>query len=300
MDDWNDLKLVLAISRSGSLTSAARDLAVAHSTAFRRLNALEGRLGVRLFERLPAGAYAPTTAGERMTAAAERVESEAAALDRDLLGADTRLSGTLKVTSSETLGYKILTPLIAEFREKHPGIDVTLVVDNRVLSLSRREADVALRVARPKEPDLHGRKVAEIGWCVYGARRLLEGAGRIEAADLPRQRFIGWEEGVGGINTADWLNRTLPEGAFAYRTNSVINQMIAARAGVGLALLPCYLGDGEPLLARVLPEPLRDIDRELWMVTHADLRRTARVRAFMDVIGQGIGARRVEIAGRAD
>jgi len=151
MEDWNEPQLVLAVHRASSLTGAAKALDIDQSTAFRRLNALEARLGVRLFERLPGGAYQATAAGERMTAAAERMEDEALAIDRDIAGRDHRLSGRLRVTSSETLAYRKLTDHLARFRQTHPGIVVELVIDNRVLNLSRREADIALRPMRPKE-----------------------------------------------------------------------------------------------------------------------------------------------------
>jgi molybdate transport repressor ModE-like protein len=170
MDDWNEPRLVLAIHRAGSLTGAAKALGIDHSTAFRRLNAVEGQLGVRLFERLPGGAYEATAAGERMAAAAERMEDETLALDRDIAGRDRRLAGRLRVTSSETLAYRELTRHLAAFRKEHPGIVVELAIDNRVLSLSRREADIALRPIRPKEGDLWGRKLADVAWAVYGAK----------------------------------------------------------------------------------------------------------------------------------
>lgn len=297
MDDWNDLRLVLAILRAGSLTAAAKALGVNHSTAFRRLAALEARLGVRLFERLPAGLYAPTSSGERMAAAAERVETETAALDRDLLGADLRLSGRLRVTCSETLAYALLTPCIAEFRTAHPGITVDLVIDNRVLSLSRREADVALRVSRPKEADLHGRKVADLAWALYATPSLLARLGAFRPDRLEDVPLVGWEEAMTGVNSADWLAREAPEAAIVYRTNSVVNQMVAARAGVGVALLPCFLADAEPGLVRAWPEPIFEIGRDLWIVTHADLRRTARVRAFIEMTVAFLVAHRAQLAG---
>lgn len=299
MDDWNDLRLVLAISRSGSLTAAAKALGVVHSTAFRRLAAMEAGLGVRLFERLPAGVYAPTDAGERIAAAAERIETETAALDRDLLGADLRLSGRLRVTCSETLAFSLLTPAIAEFRTAHPGIVLDLVIDNRVLSLSRREADIALRVSRPREGDLYGRKVADIGWTLYATAGLVEAIGPFNLQSLGRHPFVGWEQQVTGVNTADWLERNVSEDALVYRTSSVINQMIAAREGMGVALLPCYLGDAEPRLQRLVAEPLDELARELWIVTHTDLRRTARVRAFMESIAAHLARHRDLISGRA-
>lgn len=290
MDNWNELRLVLAIQRAGSLTAAAKALGVDHSTAFRRLNALEAGLGVRLFERLPGGTYQATDGGARMAIAAERMEDEALALDRDITGRDHRLSGRLRVTSSETLAYCVLTRHLAAFRQAHPGIVVELVIDNRVLNLSRREADIALRPVRPKEGDLWGRKLADVAWTLYGAPDYLavNGGPVADTNELGRYGLIGWEETTAGIQAADWLDRTATADAFVYRTNSLVNQLGAARASIGLALLPCYLGDGDPGLARALREPVPELMGELWIVTHADLKATARVRAFFDLVGVGL------------
>lgn len=290
MDDWNEPRLVLAVHRAGSLTGAAKKLGIDHSTAFRRLNAVETRLGVRLFERLPGGSYAATAAGERMAAVAERMEDETLALDRDIAGRDHRLSGRLRVTSSETLAYSRLTAHLAVFRQAYPGIVVELAIDNRVLSLSRREADIALRPIRPKEGDLWGRKLAGVAWALYGAPKYLEVNGGLIAGpeDLPDHALIGWEETASGILAADWLGRSAPSEAFVYRTSSLVNQLGAARAGIGIALLPCYLGDCQADVVRASPEPIADLTGELWIVTHADLKRTARVRAFFELVGDGL------------
>ena len=295
MDDWNDLRLVLAVARAGSLTGAAEVLRVNHSTAFRRLGSLEQRLGVRLFERLPGGTYLATAAGERAAAAAERIETEAAALGRDIAGQDVRLTGRLRVTSSETLAFRLLTPAIRRFRDAHPGITVELVIDNRVLSLSRREADIALRVMRPTEGDLHGRKLADIAWTVYAPREM-GASGEDSLGALSHLPVIGWEDGVRGINAAEWLDRHVPDTQIVYRTNSVVNQLVAAKAGLGAAVLPCYLGDPEADLVRLF-DPVRELARELWIVTHADLRRTARVRAFLDIVGEALLAERALLTG---
>ncbi|WP_395446432.1 LysR family transcriptional regulator (plasmid) [Aminobacter sp. UC22_36] len=294
MDDWNELRLVLSVARAGSLTAAAGLLGIDHSTVFRRLNALEQRLAVRVFERLPGGTYQLTPAGERMAAAAERMEDEALALARDIAGADGRLSGRLRVTSSETLAYSRLTGHLAAFRQAHPGIVVELAIENRVLSLSRREADVALRPIRPKEGDLWGRKLAGVAWTFFASPAYVDAnGGAIEGPDdLGRHALVGWEETAGGIMAADWLDRNVAGERFVYRTNSLVNQAIAARAGIGLALLPCYLGDGEPGLARALAEPLQELAGELWIVTHSDLKATARIRAFFDVVGEGLARER--------
>jgi DNA-binding transcriptional LysR family regulator len=146
MLDWDDLRYVLAIARTGVLAGAGTALGVNHSTMFRRLNALEETLGVQLFERLPGG-YVATEAGERLIGAAERVEAEVLAAEREITGRDTRLCGRLRVTCSETLAFRLLTAEIARFRGLHPGIQIELVIDNRQLDLARREADVAC--ARP-------------------------------------------------------------------------------------------------------------------------------------------------------
>lgn len=300
MDDWNALRLVLAVRRAGSLTGAARLLGIDHSTAFRRLNATEAGLGVRLFERLPGGTYAPTVAGGRMAAAAEWIEDEILAVDRDIAGRDHRLSGRLRITASETLAHSRLTPHLAAFREAHPGIVVELLIDNRVLSLSRREADIALRPIRPKESDLWGRKLADVAWGLYAAPGYLatHGGPIAEPGELSRHAVIGWEEEAGGIQAADWLGRALPPGAFVYRTNSLVNQQGAASAGIGIALLPCYLGDLRPDVERAMPEPVPDLTGELWIVTHADLKNTARVRAFFELVGGRLARERGLFEGR--
>lgn len=287
MPDWDDLRYALAIARNGSLAAAARALAVDSSTVFRHLNALEERLGAKVFERLPSG-YRPTESGGRLLEAAERMETEAIAIDRELSGRDTRLSGKLRVTSSETLAFRMLTEEIARFREAHPGIEVELTIDNRALDLSRREADVALRATRPREPDLFGRKLADILWAIYEladkAAARSKARGKNPLAGKP---FVSWAETAQGIKAARWLSDNIPREAVVYRSSSVLNQLVAAKSGMGLAVLPCYLGDPEDGLMRVT-EPIPELTTELWLITHQALKESARVRAFMDMVGEGI------------
>lgn len=298
MDDWNDLRLVLAVARAGGLSGAARALAVNHSTAFRRLNALEERLGARLFERLPGGAYVLTPAGERIAAAAERVETETAALDREIAGRDHRLTGRVRLTMPEAFAYRLFPPLMARFRALYSGVQVELTIDSRVLSLSRREADVALRGLRPKEGDLFGKRLCDVAWCIYGAPALLAQHGSLrEPAELASFPVIGWAQDTVGVNVADWIEATAPPEAIIYRASGPIHQAVAAREGIGLAVLPCYLGDLEPGLARAFPQPLPALSRELWVITHEDLRGTARIRACLDVISEGVAAQRALIEG---
>lgn len=287
---WDDLRFVLAIARGGNLRAAAAALGVNHSTMFRRLNAVEQTIGSKLFERLASG-YRPTDSGQRLIEAAERMETEALALDRDLTGRDTRLTGALRVTASETLAFGMLAGEIARFRASHPGIQVELLVDNRVFDLSRREADIALRATRPTQGDLFGRKLAEIRWCFYASPGYLavhKTPRRL--ADIGKHAMIGWGEAVQPTKAATWLAKHLPSASAGYRSGSLVNQFLAAKAGMGLALLPCYLGDSDNGLVRVLT-PLSDLRTELWLVTHRSLKDTARIRAFMEIVGDGLKKR---------
>lgn len=297
MTSWEDLRLALAVARAGGLKGAASLLAVDPSTVFRRLAALEQGLGVRLFDR--EGAYRPTAAGERLVQAAERIEAEAAALDRELTGVDQRLTGRLRVTCSETMAFRLLPAQLTGFRRAHPGILLELVVDNRQLSLARREADVALRTSRPEEGHLWGRRLAGIAWAAYAGRAYLDGrAADAPDAGLAGHELIGWEEGSAPVRAAAWLAGQVPKERLVYRSNSLINQYAAARAGLGVAVLPCYLADPEPDLPRLTP-PIEALSGELWIVTHADLKTTARVRAFMTLVGEGLRAARDLLEGRA-
>src|SRR5262245_46733186 len=290
----SDLPLILALARARTLASAAEKLGVDLSTVFRRLNALESRLRVRLFDRSARG-YQLTAAGERAAAAAERVETELLSLDREISGRDQHLSGVLRVTASETLSYAVLPPLFAAFHEAHPRIQLVLTIDNRMLDLSRREADVALRVQRPTDPTLFGRRLTTIAWAFYGpenATPLRRAAG---AFNFAKHAVIGWDE-PSRLVASDGIAQHVPAERICFRSNSLVNQLMAVRAGVGIALLPCYLADGETRIRRISPV-LPDLASELWIVTHQDLRHTARIRAFLSVIGDAIAAARRSFEG---
>jgi DNA-binding transcriptional LysR family regulator len=295
--DWNDLRSFLAIARHGSLQGAARGLGVNHSTVFRRLNALEARLGTRLFDRSPRG-YALTVAGEHMLASAERVEDEILGLERRLLGGDVRLSGTLRVTTTDTLVHGLLGPHLRAFQVAYPAIELELISGNAFFDLSRREADVALRPSRHPGDAMLGRKLAEIAVALYGARDYLAARGRpTDVADLGGHALIMGDASLGHLPATRWLTERAPAAATVLRCNSWLSQFAAACAGLGLAALPCFLGDPAPELARVLP-PEPALAGELWLVTHPDLRRTARVRAFMDTLARGLRRERALLEGR--
>jgi DNA-binding transcriptional LysR family regulator len=289
-----DLPLILALARHRTLAAAAEQLNVDLSTVFRRLNALEKRLRVRLFDRSARG-YQLTSAGDRAARAAERVETELLALDREISGRDQQLSGVLRVTASETLSHAVLPQLFAQFHVAHPRIQLILTIDNRMLDLGRREADVALRVRRPTDPDLFGRRLTGIAWAFYGRPDHASLKREDKRLQFAREAVIGWEEPA-RIVAGDWIAANVSSDRIAYRSNSLVNQLMAVRAGIGIALLPCYLADrddGVKRISGVLP----DLSSELWIVTHQDLRNTARIRAFLGSIGDAISAERRSFEG---
>jgi DNA-binding transcriptional LysR family regulator len=295
--DWNDLRSFLAIAREGSLLGAARTLGVNHSTVFRRLNALEADLGVRLFDRSARG-YGLTVAGEHMLASAERVEDEILALERRLLGGDVRLSGTLRVTTTDTLVHGLLLPHLRAFQAAYPAIELELITGNAFFDLSKREADVALRPSRHPGDAMVGRKLAAIAVALYGSRDYLAARGRpADEAGLAGHALITGDASLGHLSATRWLADRTPAGATVLRCNSWLSQFAAARAGLGLAALPCFLGDGAVELVRVFP-PEPSLAGELWLLTHGDLRRTARVRAFMETLARGLRGERARLEGR--
>lgn len=296
--DWDELRSFLAVARHGSLGGAARALGVNHSTMFRRLNALEGRLGVRLFDRSARG-YALTSAGEHMLASAERVEDEIVALERRLLGGDVRLAGTLRVTTTDTLMHGLLGPHLRAFQAAYPAIELELITGNAFFDLSKREADVALRPSRHPGDAMVGRRLAGIAVALYGGRDYLAERGRpASAAELAGHALITGDGSLAHLPATRWLARHVSGAASVLRCNSWLSQLAAARAGLGLAALPCFLGDPAPELVRVLP-PQPTLAGELWLLTHPDLRRTARVRAFIETIARGLRRERAALEGDA-
>lgn len=284
---WDDLALVLAIARAGSLSEAGRQLRTTHSTVYRKLLSLEAALETRLFERLPTG-YTPTAAGEAVRQAAERVEHEVHMLQRRIAGEDVRLEGALRVTTTDTIASGLLGPILADFRKGYPGITVDLIVDNRSLSLTRRDADIAIRPTREPPEVLSGRRIAKIASAVYGTKECVKRLGSLPIADAT---WVLPDESLVDLPATTWGRRTINPRNVAIQANSLLTVQRLARAGIGLAPLPCFLGDTDSRLIRAT-DPIPDLASELWLLTHPDLRRNARVRAFLTEIGRALlGAR---------
>jgi len=276
---WDDLRLFLAAHRHRSHAAAGRALGVDATTVGRRLAALEEALGARLFDRTPTG-LAPTEAGATLFARAERVEAEVLASERELRGADARLTGTVRVTAGDGLVHYALCPALPELARAHPGLTVELRADTRALDLSRREADVAVRLSRPKEPALVARRLGAMRFGLYAGRDLLaRRAAPRRLSDLTDAPFVGFEPALDGLPQVRWLRRALGgEPRWVTRASTTTAQLLACAAGVGVALLPTFVAAADPRLVPLLPR-LAGPTREAWLVAHEQVRRSARVEA---------------------
>jgi len=277
--DWNDLRHVLALARRGTLAGAARSLRVDATTVGRRLRAAEQELGTRLFARLPDGALRPTQAGEAAVAHAERVEAAVGGLLGAVTGADAAPVGTVRVTAVPVLVGRVMVPAAAALTARYPGLHVQLIAEPRALSLTRREADLAVRLARPAPDAGHAVLSRRIGWLHYAAYAPADCPAGWEAG-LP---WVSYEEGMAGLPQARWMATVATPGTglspVALNDAEVVVQ--AVRAGLGRSLLPCAVGDAETGLRRIAllegwpPLPLR----EVWLLTHPDVQPLARVTA---------------------
>lgn len=281
---WEDLRVVLAVAEAGSLSGAGRRLGTSHATVFRRLGAIERRLGVRLFERGRTG-YAPTAAGEELAVAGARVEAEVLGAERRVAGRDLRLSGTLRVTTTDTLLMGLLSPIFAGFRREHPGIVLEVAVSNQLFNLSQRDADVAVRPSSSPPEHLVGRRAGTIAQAVYARADADADAG-----------WVGPDRHLGYAALEAWMAASEADARCRYRVDTLLGMLAAVRDGLGRAVLPCYLADAEPGLVR-LDGPIPELATELWLLTHPDLRRVARIRAFMAFVAGALESRRARLAG---
>jgi DNA-binding transcriptional LysR family regulator len=278
--DWDRLRVVLALRRGGTLSAAARALGVDHTTVARRLDGFERDLGAPLFERGPDG-FAATPLGEEVLATAERMADEVTGLLRRLEGTTGGLTGLVRLTTTPHLAALLFAPALGGFLRAHPGLQIELVGDNRGLDLSRREADLAVRLSRPEVPGLVARRLGEIALACYAA-----GA---DPRPFEAQSFLAHEDASGHAAPQRYLSALVPTERMVLRSNTTQALVEAARAGLGCAVLPCFVGERDPALRRV-PAPRAMPPMTLWLLYHEDLRRSPRVRAAVTFIDEVIAA----------
>jgi DNA-binding transcriptional LysR family regulator len=300
--DWDDLRYAVAIGSAGSLAGAARTLGVNHTTVLRRLDALEVRLGSRLFERLRSG-YQPTEAGLALLEQVRHMATRADEIERQVLGRDRQLTGSLRLTTAFVLMDHLLPQPLADFSRAYPGVEVEVVENAFLVDLAsrhadategwtRREADVALRLSAHVAEHLVGRQLGMTHCRVYalrGAPGLPQGPTPL--AELTRDApWVAFERDASSRIYDLWLRQHLVQSQVRVRVDIFNAKAAMLRTGIGVGVLPTFMEAKHPELVAV-SEPIPELALPVWMVTHPDLRRTARVRAFMQFVGEALTKR---------
>jgi DNA-binding transcriptional LysR family regulator len=302
MLDWNDLRYFLAIHRTRTLSGAGRHLKVDQTTVGRRLAAIEAALGARLFSRQTRD-FTLTPAGDAILPTAERVEEAMLSLARAVEGDDARLEGEVRVTTNEAFANRLLLPSLPALRRRHPAIRIEIISDSRMLDLGHGEADIAVRARRNAQENIVVKKIGVATFGLYATEEYLARAG-VPATldDLDRHDLIGYSDALGYLAAARWMANVATTGRCVFRGNTILSVATAASEGVGLAVIPCFLGEMDPALRRVLPqETVATLD--VWTAVHQDVQRIARIRAVLrhitDVFRARAGMLRGEVVPRA-
>jgi DNA-binding transcriptional LysR family regulator len=277
MLDWENLHCFAAFARQRSLSAAARELGVEHATVSRRIAALENELKLKLVDRR-ARAYYLTADGERIAAMAQRMEEEVFAVERAAQAGQDVLSGEISITAPPMMTAWLIAPRLHEFQQQHPGIRVRLITETRIASLPRREADLAIRLSRPTEPDLVARKIGSLKFWLYGTKDYLN-------RHAPGARgFLAYDESMELSEQQQWLRAVLAGRPLVMQSNNLDVQYQAARHGAGIINLPFFMGDHDAKLSRVEDEEYIPLVREIWLAVHSDLRDVPIVRVVMPFI----------------
>lgn len=282
MFDWENFRHFLAVARAGTLSGAARSLQVDHATVSRRLSALEAELQAALVERLPRCCRL-TPIGLHVYEQAKAMETAAFAVERLTRAGQTPLSGTVTLSAPPVLATHLLAQRLPGFRSDYPGIRLSVAAQAQQVSLSRREADVALRLVRPTEASSVVRKLGQMPFALYASR---DYAAAHRAEDWS---FIAYDARLADMPQQRWLLEIAGKRAVGCELSDIGGHLAAARAGAGVAGLPCFLGDAEPTMLR-LDHAGALFSRDIWLVVHRDLRRAAPVRAVMDFVTAAVAA----------
>ncbi|KVO32348.1 LysR family transcriptional regulator [Burkholderia ubonensis] len=287
---WDDIRYFLAVMRGGSLSAAARALRVQHSTVARRIDALEHALGIRLFDRLPRG-WPPTDEGLHLAAYAARLEADAHAFARAAQGA-ADLDGIVRVSASPVFASHFLAPRLARAQRAWPRLRIDLIGEMHAANLYAREADLAVRLSRPQEPGLAARRLGTMRFALCATPDWA-------AAPHDKWQFLGYDDALAQTPQQQWLERFAAGRRFAFVSNDLATLHRACLAGAGIALLPRFLTDGSlestaspppASLVELTSAPRCDIEREIWLVVHPDVRRSPRVQTVADAIADAIRA----------
>jgi DNA-binding transcriptional LysR family regulator len=277
--EWSDLRYVLAIARAGTLSAAARRLGVNQTTVARRLAAAQTSLRARLFDRSE-GLFRPTKAGDEVLRRAAQVEAEIDAIARGIGGSDAVVAGSVRVTAVPILVNRLLIPALPKLSAAHPNLQIELIAEPRNLRLTRREADIALRLARPERGDALARRIGRLDYAVYAPAR--------RSGPLP---WITYDESLSHLPQARWMAAAPPAALPKLLVNDAEAILRAVGAGLGQSLLPCFAADDDKRLRRMSgAKPV--LSREIWLLVHRELRAQARIAAVIAWLDSAMPGRR--------
>ena len=279
--DWSLYRTFLAVARAGSFSAAARLTGSTQPTIGRQIQTLETTLGLKLFTRSQRG-LSPTAAARELISHAESMASAAAALHRASSGGASEQAGTVRLTAGEHVGLEVLPPILAEFAREHPRIELELSLSNRNEDLLRRDADIAVRMARPSQKALIARRVGNVKIGLYAHRSYVEARGLPRTpSDFSHHRLIGFDRDTHILRTTGGVAARLQRKDFAVRTDSIAAQIAMLRAGLGITACQINVARRDPNLVPVLAKDM-SFQREVWLVTHPDLKNVRRVRLLFD------------------
>jgi DNA-binding transcriptional LysR family regulator len=289
---WDDLRIIKTLSECANRAATAKKLAINVSTVSRRVAQVEKTLGVALFDHRRSG-YMLTAEGAELRALAERVELDIVSVARRVSRAGQGALGKLRITTSDSLLLYFLTPIIADFKALNEGISIEVLVGNQTLSLARDESDIAVRATNKPAESLVGRRLATIAWAPYGSTKSASTCTPFAEG----QAWVSYSGGLCNLKAASYLECRVAANSIAYRTDSVAAASAAIVAGLGFGFLPCMLGDTTPGLTRVGPVA-PELSDELWLLTHQDIRRSWRVKAFMEFCAAAVADQKSLIEGQ--
>ena len=280
--NWDILRFILAVADSGSAVGAAAKLGVNATTVQRKITRFEQEQGIRLFDRRQHG-YTPTIECAALVEAAREVDERISSIGRDILGRDLRLEGLLRITTTDTLMHTVLPPHLATFRAANPKIHLDIVVTNSRLSLNRQDADVAIRPSVNPPENLVGQRVSGLGFAIYRSASLKIRGGR----SLRHMNWIGIGDELADSPIGLWYQQHVPAQNIVVKADSNTALAGLVQAGCGVALLPRCIGDRTPGLQTV-PLNVEPLQAAIWVLTHADIRQAAKVKAFTDFISRAL------------
>lgn len=295
--NWNDLRFFLAVARSGRLTAAARLLGAEHTTVSRRITNLERDINTKLFERRPQG-YTLTEQGSKLLVSAEEMESLAIAAQGEISGSDYALSGAVRIGSPEGFGTYFLAPCLARLSLIHRDLEIQLIARPRVFSLSKREADIAISLERPREGRLHSRKLTDYTLSLFASRKYLANTSvPNDLEDLKDHRIIGYIDDLIFTPELDYLPEVSKSLVPKLASTSVVAQMESTKAGAGICILPTFMAANEPDLVHLFPDKV-SLTRSFWLIIHSDMRKLVRIKTVSDFIAREIRSNRAKFMTR--